>query len=406
MNKKKEEVKRIVILVIGSLCFILAVFFNYFGVITISGTGVNPRISERSIIGNTGLTQLIHRLGMDKPVFPTREDTGNESLEQDVALTQNVELLYNVNEVSKPSSTISQRIFVLPKWESEPHDGNPQWAKKVMAISPKRVEKQISRWGLEGRVVRPKDVKLKQTTVFTDFKANLFAPQFLVHDEWITPVVHYNKGILVGYVEDPSKNLDRIWLISDPDLFNNLGLTRGNNAKLAIQLLNHIRGDSALVLPSEARVSRVRSFMWAFLRFPWLMGPITLLLTALVFYWASRQRFGFTDKPLSSTGHGRHKLVVNAARLILAAKRDADILKAYFEAGLYGVAWKYHLPRDQSDAALVDQLNTIELRKTGRSRLAALRRDVGAVMPGDPKIEMVGIAARIHKWKREMLDGI
>ncbi len=70
----------------------------------------------------------------------------------------------------------------------------------------------------------------------------------LIESDDLVPIVANGKQMLVGEYRDGDH---RTWIVADPDFLENHGLTKGQNADVAIALFNGLRGDDGTVIFDE-----------------------------------------------------------------------------------------------------------------------------------------------------------
>lgn len=141
--------------------------------------------------------------------------------------------------------------------------------------------------------------------------------------------------------------------VFEPDLLDNYGMAKPENALLAERLVSAASaGDKTvafdLTLNGFARSANLLTL--AFTR-PFLAATICLLLAALAVGWRAFNRFGPPRLPERSVAFGKRALVANTAGLIRRAKRLHLVGAPYADAARERLARDLALPRGLDPAA-------------------------------------------------------
>src|SRR5262249_62025176 len=122
-------------------------------------------------------------------------------------------------------------LLVLPKWMAAPAFANRRWAGEVERLPVHMVDELLqaaapaNSEGLQGNGTwKPGRF---------DAKPTLDDPQ-LMESRRLRPLINSDPGMLLGSLTGVSHHL---WILSDPDLLSNHGLKRGDNAALAVGIV-------------------------------------------------------------------------------------------------------------------------------------------------------------------------
>ncbi|HEX4847248.1 MAG TPA: DUF4350 domain-containing protein [Novosphingobium sp.] len=143
--------------------------------------------------------------------------------------------------------------------------------------------------------------------------------------------------------------------IYEPDLINNYGLARQENAWLAERLvMAALDGDERKVTFDLTLAGPGRSENLLTLAFtaPFLAATVCLLLAAAVLMWRAMNRFGPPLAPARELAFGKHVLVANAAGLVRRAGRLHLIGGPYADASRERLARALALPARLDPEAL------------------------------------------------------
>jgi len=337
-------------------------------------------------------------------------------------------------------------VVVLPKWEGTPMPDHYGWIGGA-ALRPEadvaEVLEAVVRIAVSAdEIVRPAKPGTWSSVLGRRLVPTLDTAQLMHPSPELEPLVWCEQGILIARATDRS-----IYVLSDPDLLNNSGLGRGDNALVADDLflseLGHppsltVMGaspprhpsDSAhgapLLRPNDSGTSspEERSSMtlvldetlhgfgrppslWAdLLRFPLLLVTLHLVgLTALVL-WATMLRFGKALRVRPRLAPGKQALVESTAELLDAGGHEVESLAHYFRMSVRQAAAACALP-----PGLVDQDPIAELAALGRARgltddLEVLQGEVAAAegQRATPR-HCLAVAAKIHRFCQEIAHG-
>ncbi|MEM6972963.1 MAG: hypothetical protein AAF577_09160 [Pseudomonadota bacterium] len=209
--------------------------------------------------------------------------------------------------------------------------------------------------------------------------AELYLPQVISGADACRPIIGTADAMILGRCVTGDKRADEtvrhFWLLSDPDLLNNHGLTLGDNAVLASRLMAHMAGDGLTVVDYTDYVWAVgprprREREWSDLLrfFEW---PFTILwlgfgvVTALLLWRASVR--DAAPLPAGDQGPGATKTVsIDAqARLMRLSGADGALLEAYVSQRLGMLADELIGPRRSGTDALRTIFGVLERRGVG-----------------------------------------
>lgn len=314
-------------------------------------------------------------------------------------------------------------LVVLPKWGGYPDPGNHTHVESVEPLDLELVDSILERVvGSDGDIRR-----LAGSAAWSDSAlgvAPTVAQPQLMRGGGLQPLLATSDGwMLVG-----ERTVDGrlLVVVSDPDIINNAGIGRGDNAGLIEAIVDRSLPGTAfgrVVLVFDETIhgmERAPNIVREALRPPFLIATLLAAAAALMLFWAAAGRFG---KPLPvprDLAFGKAGLVGNMATLLLSAGHHGVILRRYLRDTMRDVANAHHLPHGLREADLVKRLDAIAATRGTRVKLAALyaaidRIDPPAATPAADGREarrqsagpgpLLRAAIRLHAWKREMLYG-
>lgn len=271
------------------------------------------------------------------------------------------ELLFQQDEFDLTSSVIQKKarrvptLVVLPKWRSGMRLTG--LAHPVLGVERGRLTATLRKLTGDG------DIELVPArSPFTDFRyrtgdgqsmtARIYAAQ-MISDENCTPVIGRPDAMLLAECplagtgdDEPDQT---ILVLSDPDLLNNHGLRLGDNARVALDLLEDRAGDANIVIDyssdvwlRDPYVEPERERTWDDLaRF---FGPPFLALWAgaalllALFLWRAALRYGPIRPETAGPGAGKDIAVQARARLLRLSGQDGALARDYAAARLAATA--------------------------------------------------------------------
>jgi hypothetical protein len=254
----------------------------------------------------------------------------------------------------------------------------------------------------EGQVRRPGGVRRLAVNMLG------VAPQLddvqLMVSGWLRPIVGSDRGMLLGEVIgfDPP-----LWVLSDPDVIATHGIGHGDNAAFALALIDALRPAGGTVVMDETIHGFVSEpSLWkAALEPPFVLATMQALAALAVLLWATVGRFGPPLQAERAIVPGAATLLDTGANLLKPDRHGGPILRRYADAVLREVGDRLHAPRQLTPAQRGDWLDRLgRSRKAGESWQALAAEVAAAEASGQPS-RLTAVAARLHRWKKAMLDG-
>lgn len=296
-------------------------------------------------------------------------------------------------------------IVVLPKWRGRPSRSNKRWVGAVGLLPSSRINAVLRRVVPDARIVRMG----RQPGFYPSrFAAtpNLVVSQ-LIRSQRLQPLIESPQGMLAGVTVLRGR---RVLVVSDPDLFSNHGLGRGDNARIAVGLVNAMRPGGArgpvvfdtVLQGVEKKPSLVRSLF----ELPFVVGTVSGIAALLVLLWAGAARFGAPRRLGPVFESGKVTLIDNGTRLLRFGGHQREILDRYRRAVLAVVTAAVHAPA-RGGKEQADWLDRVGGVRGAAERWSALSAYVDALVKDKNASDrrLVDAARRLERWKREMLDG-
>jgi hypothetical protein len=305
-------------------------------------------------------------------------------------------------------------VVVLPKWApGEPQKGRPEWLSEVELMSPEQVRPALKRLrDSEHPIEVRRFSRAKGCEVIWQgeenprpLKIDIEAVVQLLRSEELEPVIQCAGGLLVAR-RPATANRPQVVVIADPDLLNNYGLGRGENASVVYQIFTRALGAKGVVFDETIHgFNRTRGLIAEALRFPMVLAVLQGVVLLGVVLWAGMGRFG---KPLPVTvglTAGKEVLIGNTAELLTGGGHMADSASRYFQQTTRAVAAYYFLPPDLPETERLARLQALSEGHGKRLNLKALEADLQRLPAGRRGQDQAAwIAQRLYQWRVEMTN--
>jgi hypothetical protein len=349
-----------------------------------------------SAIGHRGLVQLLERLGV--PVVVSRNDSA--------ARARPGLLIVAEPAVSDPASrarlaalvdAAPRALVVLPKWYGSVERGK-RWIEDASLLPVDDVTAVLEA------------IDLDRVTVH-----RALAPVIGLAWQGVQPVIREPQLVasaaLTAVVADPAgdqllgrrdRDNSELYVLSDPDVLNNFGLRRAENARFVARLIDGLRDGGPVVIDETLHgYARTPSLVHALLGFPLVLATIQALVCAVLVVWAAMVRFGPRRAAPPPIAPGKDFLIRNTAALLQHGGHHAHALRRYLALSVAAVRHALHAPALPSDA-MTAWLERVRRARGGRISLTGLECDVEiATRPA----RVVDVADAVYRWRKDMTHG-
>ncbi len=378
---------------------------------------------SRSAIGHRAVLDLAGRLGLS--VLTSRHRTA-ERAEADVVtllLEPRVEEDAGKGEAAphrarlvEVAARAGRLLLVLPKRTGPPSPSSPGWLGAHALVSEEAALAPLRALGDEDAYdvdLRASLVRLEKpaTSWISDQAAGLPAPTLaapqLLASKDLTPLLRCPEGILVGELQVGDQ---RALVLSDPDLLATHGLGKGDNAVLAVRLLEWLgaaKDGRPLLVDETLHGFEIQpSITRELLSFPLLLAALQAGLAALLAGWAAAVRFGRPRPAPRALSPGTAFLVEASAALLQHGGHAGHALGAYWRDAREEVLRRLHgraAPPADPDAAL----RRLVAARGREAALTDLEARVAA-LTARPRLtgeEALRAAREIHRWREELTHG-
>jgi hypothetical protein len=396
--------RRVLIGWVGAAVATFAVSLYFMGRQGEPGTdAVGPSAYSRSAIGHAGLADMLQRLGV--PVVKSRNNSADKLGNNGLLILAEP----RPTAVSEPAlrALLDARavLLVLPKWTGKASEKKPGWLATAEEKPPSQAQWALNLVAGGGEVVRERQMPIWGTNLL-ERGPQLETPVQLMRSGAMRPIVAASAGILVGELNQNRS----IWVLADPDVIANHGIGRGENAALALAIINRLRGrDGAVVFDETIHgyLAQSATPLALLVQFPFVVATFMVAAALGLLLWATMARFGAPQTAPPPLSAGRQGLLQNVAQLITFAGHQQVMVRRYVQETVRETASQLHAPRGLSGEPLARWLTRV-----GQARGVTV--DCEAVIGEVEQLAdrrrsdlgpLVRIAREIHRWRREIVDG-
>jgi hypothetical protein len=281
-------------------------------------------------------------------------------------------------------------LIVLPKWQGD--------VIKRGVVHPNLLIPDVEMGRLAAAVSPETGALLTRGNGFMSIATDsgelrLYAGQ-LVEPGHCTPLIGGANGMLLGRCDSGDTTY---WLLSDPDLLDNHGLTQGANARLAAEFLPRLADGGPIVVdltttslwegPPKEQRRRSWSDLLRFFAPPFTAAWVALVLLMALVLWRAWVRMGPIDRAADDGLQAARAVSIDArARLLRLSGHDAQLVRLYAGDRLQSLAETLFGRRASAGDAFHDvgQLLSRQAPALAAPFRQAFRRDVeGAANEGE-----------------------
>jgi hypothetical protein len=298
-------------------------------------------------------------------------------------------------------------VLILPKWQAQKDPKKPGWVELVGNLTVDDLRELVpNEWrGIPFDVKEAKGVRnvaLRYQSFVRNQAADLGPSKPIKNlrtisgSNWFTIVPGPEGGAIIA------KHKDRnLYIVADPDLFNNAGLAELNRARLLGHFLNDISvGERAVAFDLTLNgFQRQPSVTRLALEPPLLGATLCLLLAGILMAFQAATRFLPTRQEARTLSLGKRALADNTAALIRMGKREPRMAIPYATLIRRQVMKAMGIASNENTTALYETLDRAGTLRKSQSRYSDLVSEAGSVTTTS---QLIKVAADLHQWKQEM----
>lgn len=390
------------LIAIASIGLFGMVIMRMFGDDLVPQQSAGANAYSYSAIGHRAAVEVLRRSGHN--VIVSRHDSGGKAGFGGILILAEPHPSALTADFHQSFASARNVLLVLPKWHGRTDPTRRNWLKSVAPRPEGYVDIVIT------EITRQPKTSLVRRQSAGTFNVNptAIAPDLgnrqLIQGDRLVPVIAGPDGALLARIRVGRQN---VWVLSDPDIMNNHGLGRGNNATLLAEILRQINpAASALVFDETIHgFGRQPSLWYAVLEFPFIVVTFSGIVATAFFLWAAIGRFG-APLPQPPVALGKAGLIANTANLLRAGGHAAHVLDRYAEATIRDVAERLHCPHGPGSAARLQWLDQVGDARGVSRGIASINSRVAAASRDNRGMAAIAATARqLYRWKQEILHG-
>lgn len=384
----------LIMILVGVLAFAALAVLSVYAPSLRSGDDGGGHALSKSGVGFAGVVKLLRAEG--EPVVVSRGDGPASRTRGLLVMTPSP---YHDAEAIRSTPFGGVRLVVLPKWHASPHPARRGWVAMAKPIAPAMLEESgaLQAWTKRARISRRDGVS--SPLVAFDHGERLRAGpvdrlQTIASGDLEPVLTDETGGVLLARNRDST-----VYILSDPDLLNTMGLKSLATARVADAIVARARPAGPIIFDVSLHgFKRSRNVFALALEPPFLGGTLCAVAAALLAGMAAAVRFGPTRRARPPYAMGKEALVENTAGLIRMARREHRMADGYArlcrELAARAVGAPRQLDPDQLDAFL-DRLSA--QRGAGAfTDLARAAREAGNLA------DLMAVARKLYDWRLEM----
>lgn len=384
----------LIMIAVGVLAFAGLAVLSVYAPSLRSGNDGGGHSLSKSAVGFAGAVKLFRALG--DPVIVSRGDTPGIARAGLMIITPSpVQDARAIRSVAFDG----RRLVVMPKWLVAPHPARPGWVLKGEPLGVEQLEKKgvLEAYAKTAAVQRRTGVT-RPTLRFADGRTMQVGPvdQFqTLQADGLVALVSDNQGdVILARTRDR-----KVYILSDPDLLNTMGLKSLETARAADAMVDLVRPAGPLIFDVSLHgFKRSRNLLALALEPPFLGGTLCAVAAALLAGIAAAIRFGPVRRAAPPYAMGKGALVENTAGLIRMARREHRMAEGYARLCRDLAARAVGAPRQLEPAQLDAFLDRLSAQR-GAPLLTDL---ITAAREARGLADLIAVTRKLYDWRLEM----
>ncbi len=384
----------LIMIAVGVLAFAGLAVLSVYAPSLRSGNDGGGHSLSKSAVGFGGAVKLFGALG--DPVIVSRGDT--PGIDRAGLLIVTPSPAHDARAIRSVSFD-GRRLVVMPKWLVAPHPARPGWVLKADVLPVEALEKKgVLEAYARTAAVQRRDGIARATLRFADGRTMVTGPvdqlQTLQADGLVALVSNDQGEAILARTRDR-----KVYILSDPDLLNTMGLKSLETARAADAMLDLVRPEGPLIFDVSLHgFKRSRNLLALALEPPFLGGTLCAVAAALLAGIAAAIRFGPVRRAAPPYAMGKGALVENTAGLIRMARREHRMAEGYARLCRDLAARAVGAPRQLEPAQLDAFLDRLSVQ-----RGAALFTDlIMAAREAKGLPDLIAVTRKLYDWRLEM----
>jgi len=384
----------LIMIAVGVLAFAGLAVLSVYAPSLRSGNDGGGHSLSKSAVGFGGAVKLFRALG--DPVIVSRGDT--PGIDRAGLMIVTPTAVHDAKAIRSVAFD-GRRLVVMPKWLTAPIPARPGWVLKGEVVPKARLEKKgvLEAYARTAALERRTGVTRPQLR-FADGRTMTAGPvdqlQTFQADGLVALVSDDRGEVILARTRDR-----RVYILSDPDLLNTMGLKSLETARAADAMVDLVRPAGPLIFDVSLHgFKRSRNLLALALEPPFLGGTLCAVAAALLAGIAAAIRFGPVRRPTPPYAMGKGALVENTAGLIRMARREHRMAEGYARLCRDIAARAVGAPRQLEPAQLDAFLDRLSVQ-----RGAALFTDlIMAAREARGLPDLMAVTRKLYDWRLEM----
>ncbi len=292
---------------------------------------------SRSAIGFRAFGEVMRKL--DIPVIMSRNRSGTKSSAKQplvVALPVNVDVAKLEPILRNATARGASIVFVLPKWRAAPSSAREGWVSRASRLALAQVDETL---GLALATLTGDEPETgfgvgATSLVAVDAYPGAEAPSLDIEDAQtvsagtLEPLLAQGDSVLIGQVPGAD-----VYVITDPDLLNTMGIRRGDHAEVIYRFFRDtVHAESIIFDETVHGFHKAEGILAELTTPPLVVLTAHLVLLAVLALWATLARFGRPAPAPPRIPPGKEALLANTSRLLARSKDRSVLVERYLRA--------------------------------------------------------------------------
>jgi hypothetical protein len=383
----------LLITAIGVLAFIAMLVLGAYAPDLRSGRNGGSHALSNAATGFSGLVRLADATGRNPEIVRVAADLNSEDL---TIITPDHGWTDLTDVLARRGAKAT--LLVLPKWATFADQQKAGWVRVWGLLPPSDPQRTlypdtplgIMREKTNNEPLRNVDAAAAPAEL------RFVAPHIVqtLSGKKLTPLITTANGhMILAKVGNTAT-----YILSDPDLINNHGMSNERQARSALALLDYLNStgaDGVMFDVTANGLGRSRSPLKLAFDAPFLAVTLTIFAAMLLAAWQALVRFGPVRRPQRAIAFGKAALVDNSAALIRKAGREAHLSRRYVELIRERAVMLFRLPVTLDAQSLGSRLEELNPK---RSFAAA----ANAAEQAQSRDQLLGAAQSLHQWLEEV----
>lgn len=356
-------------------------------------------VLSKSAIGYAGIRSLLEKLDIDVVASREPPTSGQFSL---VVLTP--ELIASDPSRLAQLAGLGPRLIVMPKWSTIPQPFHPGWVAKLGLLDTGYLKALLANLVANASFSREPDMRaVRLSARFQEFSA--IAAQGTV--DIVSLQTISRTGLEFDVVDQKGRAVlahvprTQIFILSDPDLMDNLAIGKPATARIGIEIIRALRvGDKPVSFDLTLNgLGNSPSVLLAVFSPPLLGATLCAILAAVLIGIQSFHRFGPGVRRDRVFAFGKRALADNTAAVIRLMRRQPRMATRFAQTCVNLVA--AHAGHPRGGLGTLSWLRQLEQRAGVTRSFSELNADAQQV---ETVSALLSIAKKLYQWRQEVLN--